>query len=282
MRSLIKRAVLFLIMTGSLLSLPAVPVRAGVISVQTELAPSYDGKTFRLQATVINRGDDPAHEVSVTAELAGTKAHSSEVAFLGPNESQFFELAQDLPVPNHGEYPVVVTVNYSDANRYPFSAISIAPVAYGDSQPSRVAAALSNLEISDGNGHLKLSTRNSGGQAQEITARLITPRELAASGFVGRVTLDGGAAEDFRIPIANVSANPGSSYQVYALVEYDEGGLHHSTVANAYVNVILDPGFLKSHKVLLISLCVMVGLGFLYTNIRFLFRQGRQNAPLES
>lgn len=279
---LIKRSLSILVAALSSLMLLAVPAHAGVISIQTELTPIYDGKVFTLHATVINRGDEAAHDVSVSAELSGVVAHSAEVAFLGPNESQSVELVQEVGVSKHGEYPVLVTVHYKDANHYPFSAISVAPLIYGDSKPSRIEASVSNLELSDRGGLLSLTSRNLDGKPEEISVRLITPKELSVSGFVGRFTLDGGAAEDFRIPLNNISANPGSSYQVYALVEYEEGGLHYFTAANAYVSVILDPGFVKAHRMLLISLWLMLAAVFIYSNVRYFWWPGKAGVSVNT
>jgi hypothetical protein len=281
-RSLIKRFLEFSVVTLSLLLLFAAPAHAGFISIQTELTPGYDGKAFTLHATIINRGDEAAHDVSIAAELSGAVAHSPEVALLGPNESKSMELTQDVAILKRGEYPVVVTVKYKDANHYPFSAISVAPLIYGDSKPSRIEATVSNLEFSDKKGFLNLTSRNLDGQPEEVSVRLVTPKELSVTQFIGRFTLDGGAAEDFRIPLSNISANPGSNYQVYALVEYEDGGLHYFTAANAYVAVIFDPGFVKSHRMLLISLCLMLGAAFIYSNAKFYWRQGRTGVSVNT
>jgi len=256
----------WILVLGMMAVLLPIAGRAGFISIQSELTPSFDGKTLVLDVKVINRGDEAAHDVSLVAEASGATLQGPNRDTLEPNESFAFRLTQDLALPQVGKYRLVATVKYTDANHYPFSALAIAPFIYGENRPSKIEASVNSLQITD-QGVVELKVKNTGPTAKAISARLILPSELSASNTAKDISLAPNSDGGLEFSIKNRSAHPRSSYPVYVLLSYSEDGFHFSHAATGNVSVAEDRGFVRSHRSVLIGLSFVLAVWFLYSNI---------------
>jgi hypothetical protein len=269
-----ERLQILILALGLMAAVLPIPGRAGFISIQSELTPSFDGKTLVLDAKVINRGDEAAYDVSLVAEVIGTAIQGPNKNTLGPNESFAFRLAQELALPRKGEYRLVATVKYTDTNHYPFLALAIAPFIFGENRPNKIEASLNSLQITD-EGTLELKLKNPEQKAKAISARLVLPGELSVSAASKDMQLAPGSDSGVAFHIKNVSAPPGSSYPVYALLDWDDDGFHFSHAASGNLAVVQDRGFVRSHRSALMGLAVVLAAWFLYSNIAVFLPRSR-------
>jgi hypothetical protein len=180
------------------------------------------------------------------------------------------DLATDLPLERAGRYPVVLTVDYADANRYPFSATSVTHFVHQENLSPRVFGTLQNTEISK-SGSLRLAIKNLDGKDQMATIRLILPKELSSTDLMKTVSLKGRSEDSVNFKIKNFSALPGSTYSIFALLGYDEGNLHYSTSVGGSIKITQeDSGFVQSNRSLLIGIAIILGVAFIYLNLRSL------------
>jgi hypothetical protein len=251
------------------------PAKGSYLTLLTDIRTSYDGKQLLLSVTVTNRGDEPALQVMVSADLNGKTVTGPLQERLGVGETYSATLKLDVALAREGEYAAVVKVNYADANRYPFSAISLAHFVHGTPRPAQIFGSLQTIDLSDA-GRLVLTMKNLDEKERNASIRLILPKEISARSLSAAAPLREGSVEEVRFDLKNLAALPGSSYPVYALIEYDEGAAHYTTSAKGVVRIINDPGFAKSNRTFLIGLAVLLGAGFVYLNVRSFMRKKRE------
>jgi hypothetical protein len=276
MEDILYKKAFFLVLLSSLFILGPIPAKAGFITLQTQTTPSFDGKKFKLKVNVTNRGDEPTYNVVVSADVNGAVTLSPAKEVLEINETYSLELVSDLTFEKPGRYPVVVNVDYADANQYPFSSPSISHVVYQDSLPLQIFGTLENVELSTG-GTVKLTLKNMDEKEKKAMVRLVIPKELSSSDLSATVPLKGRSEKEMRFKIKNFSALPGSTYSIFAIIGYDEGNQHYSTSVGGSVKVIPDPGFVKTYQPFLIGLGVVLGTGFVYLNLRSFRKRKKLN-----
>jgi hypothetical protein len=251
------------------------PAKGSYLTLLTDIRTSYDGKELLLSVTVTNRGDEPAFQVMMSGDLNGKIVTGPLQESLGVGETYSATLGLDIALEREGQYAAVVKVDYADANRYPFSAISLAHFVHGAAHPSQIFGSLENIDLSRA-GKLPLTVKNLDEKGRKVSIRLILPREISARSLVAEAPLKEGSVEEIRFGLKNLAALPGSSYPVYALIEYDEGAAHYTTSAKGVVRIIDDPGFSKSNRTFLIGLAVLFGAGFVYLNVRSFMKKKRE------
>ena len=167
----IKRIFLFLLV---LAFIPA--VNASYITIQSSVAVT-NNKTM---VKVTNLGDESAYNVQLSLEMNNQKIVSGTKNQLGVKEVFEWSAPIKFEAGNPGKYPLILTVNYEDANAYPFSAISVSTFEYKQPTISSIVAKMNNLEVYD-KGLLELKMKNLDGTAKEAAIRLIMPKELTAN-----------------------------------------------------------------------------------------------------
>jgi hypothetical protein len=250
--------------------------------MDTRSTPSYDGKKFKMAVEVTNNGDEPAYNVQVSADINGQMSTTPIKERLEVKGKHSVEISSDMALTKPGRYPVIVNVDYMDANQYPFSAMTITHFVHRENLPSQIFGTLQNIDISSG-GSMNLSLKNLDDKPKNVAVRLVLPKELSSSAVSRTISVKGKSEERVRFDIKNFSALPGSSYSVFAIMGYDEGELHYSASVGGNIKVSKEQGFVKSNRNLLIGLAVVLGAAFIYFNLRaFLARRSKINKESEN
>lgn len=258
---------LLLIFLIFLLDLGLVPAEASFISLETHTSPTFDGKRFKMTVDVTNNGDEAAYNVQISAEINGRMITTPAKEVLEVKAKHSVEVAADLALEKAGRYPVIVNVDYADANQYPFSAISITHFVYRENLPSQVFGTLQNIEIST-KGSLSLSLKNLGDKDKAVTVRLVLPKELSSPGLSKAISLRAKSEEKVRFEAKNFSALAGSTYSIFAIMGYGEGDLHYSASVGGNIKITKEEGFVRSNQRFLIGIAVVLVVVFIYFNLR--------------
>jgi hypothetical protein len=211
---------------------------ASYISLNTSLDSKVDGKTLKALVTSVNKGDEPAYNVQAEIRL-GNKV------FLGAKKTELpvgvsYQVPFSLPLTHKlpGQYPLVLVMHYTDANQYPFSALSVQTYTYQTEPPptevfGRIRSATFWRE-----GRMALTLKNLSNMMVLVKTKLVTPRELIVGEISSEVIIAPKAERHLDLPIENFSALSGSTYQLFAVAEYDKDNLHHTAVAPGMAKIV--------------------------------------------
>ena len=211
--------------------------RAGVISLETQSRVKVEGTTLAIDLTMTNRGTEPAYGVQAKIQGREISAESPIREVLPVSAAQTARFR--IPLRGDaapGSYPLFVRILYADANHYPFSALSASRFYRRQDASAEVLAVLGEARLSD-RGRLSLRIKNLEAVAKRVSLALVLPRELTAEAEA--LTLDLLPQQETSVPfrIKNFSALQGSVYPVFASIEYDQGGLHHTALAGGTVRI---------------------------------------------
>ena len=231
---------------------------ASYISIQSAVTATDNKTTIK----VTNLGDEAAYNVQLSLDINNKKITSNAKRQLGVGESFEWTAPLGFKSKNPGKYPIILTTNYEDANSYPFSAISVSTFDYKEAAVSDIAAAMSNTQLSD-KGVLGLKIKNTGESAKDATIRLIIPKELTADKDKVSIKIPPKSEMAIEFEIEKFSALAGSSYAVFAVIEYDEDGRHYTSMANGIVKVFEKKNIFTNQN-LLITLLTILTIVFIY------------------
>lgn len=240
---------------------------ATYITMETSVATELQEDTLRVHVTVTNKGDEPAYNVKMTAEMNGNIKSGLLRESLKPNDPYTEELTAPIEYKKPGRYPVIVTVDYTDQNQYPFTALSVVYVNYQEAVVGRVVGLVETTPVSD-RGKVRVKVRNLEQSDEKISVRLVVPKELTVSSPKREVSLKPGMEETVVFEISNLSALPGSSYQIYALLTYEHDRYHYSNAIGGNIKVEEKKSVFNEYRNLLIAVAVVLALVVAYFNIR--------------
>lgn len=216
--------------------LPAVSALAGTITMEVKCA--IQGSNLIVQ--VLNKGDEAARNVGARIVFNRTEIETAPLPELPPASPRGVPVGLSLEG-LRGTYPAIVTVNFEDANGYPFSTVSVIMVPAEDAKHSDVMGALDVTRIR-GKTEVPLRLRSSVEEPVTVHYRLILPRELSAENATGEITVPSGGQSMVPLVFENFSALPNSRYGLHAVLEYEAGGRHYTSVASGSVQVIPPRG----------------------------------------
>jgi hypothetical protein len=250
-----------------LLTLP--PALASVISLTVVLSTTKTAE-YSLEARVklLNSGDEPAYNVQVSLLAKKFKSKPFFLEKLNPKEPFEKEVNVSLRekiIP--GKYPIVVLVDYTDANGYPFSSVFPSFIVYNTETVSSVLGTIPETSLSEkGSGKLILYIKNSDDVSHTVNIELILPREIRSFDKKKEVLIGPGEIEKLEFEVSSVSATPGSRYTVLASIEYEDEGLHYSSFGLGRINISksiprrkeFSKASLMAYTVLFISIIIVL------------------------
>ena len=242
----------------------------GYITISSTNKIQYEGGRFEFFINVTNKGDESAFNVQITCEVGGEVISSEIREELGVDESFKQTLTANFTIENPGRYPAIVTVSYTDSNQYPFSAVSVPTFINIEGTAPKTLGILRGDEFSS-IGSAELVLKNLDNQPKKVQVRFVLPKELSSSDLYREVSLGPNGEEKIIFDMKNFSALPGSNYPVYALLEYDLNEKHYSSSAVGMVKIV-KKDLIKENKNILIGLAVLLGLVFIFINVRSKFK----------
>ena len=193
-----------------------------------------------VNVSVMNSGDEAAYNVKISPILPrGFKAGEIFVGTLEPNTRVEFKMNVSLIAPaKRGTYTMGILTYYEDANGYPFSSISPNYLIYKEASSPRIFGRMEHAKLTEeGSTVLKLKLLNKDSREHEIKVTLFLPNELVADAENKTVVLAPNAEKSVEFRVSNFGALAGSTYVVFASLDYEDNETHYSRFATALITV---------------------------------------------
>ena len=230
------------LLLATLLVAGAASAPAGTISMTIAQRATLTDGTLSVTVTLSNNGDEAAQSVVPVLRFRDQEARGTLRPALEPKTSVEDTLTITTDV-GAGRWPYRLAVDYTDANQYPFQALQVQVVAAGNPAPSKVAiTSVKPQGPVAGTSSVDVAMKNLAGDARTLVVGLMVPDGLEATQPGGTVALAGWGEQKLAIPVTNRTALAGSRYPVFAVVEYDDGGVHEASVGQGIVEIIAAEG----------------------------------------
>jgi len=206
--------------------------------METETSASLVDDDVKINISAANRGDEEARHVQAEARLLGREIAGPLRQGLRPAELYHWETTfpvQGERLPS-GRYPVFIVLDYTDRNLYPFSAVSAAYLDIGKGRPAKVSGRISPVEIAR-KGKIEVRLSNQDDRDREVDLQLVGPRELSLGVVTSPLLVPARSEQSVSTTVTNLAALTGSSYRIYAAIEYDEAEVHFSTAIPGIVTI---------------------------------------------
>lgn len=238
---------------------PLSAVRAGTISLQTQISIRKSADLWIASVTVSNAGDEAAHHVRANVQLwSGQPKNRAVRDPLFPGESRSVSLSFRQQLPKPGRYPLFVWVDYTDANQYPFSAISMAAVQNKEASSPALFAISKNIEMAS-EGRLELKIKNLSAEPKKLDISFFLPKELSAEKILSPPNLAPNEEKRITHPLRNFSALAGSTYPIFAVIQYETPQEQFLLTAPAQVRIVeRQKGLLRPFTGALIILAILL------------------------
>ena len=224
------------------------------------------GDSTTVNVSLVNTGDEAAYDVQLSLltpdGITSTQMNLGKVDPSMPQKGTFDVNLSNGIAP--GKYSVAILTEYKDANGYPFSSVTPNYLVLKDSRSSQMAGTIQ--EISLGNKEtqtITLDMRNMDSKDHAITIRLYAPKELKIDAEEKTMTISARSEAKSDYSISSFGALPGSSYVVFASLDYDDGGVHYSSTASGIVKVVEQKDFLNFSGLLPIAALAVIVLAFI-------------------
>jgi hypothetical protein len=193
-----------------------------------------------------NQGTEQALSVTPSLALGERSVSGHGQRALAPNDS--FEETLSLPIGALGEgrWPYRLRVDYTDTNQYPFQALQVQILSIGSPPPTRVVASIRSVNI-ESEGVIEVTVKNVSPESRSARVDVVLPDAFRATGASQELALDGWQETAFEVPVTNQDALAGSRHAVFAVAEYEDGGVHQALIAHGQLAVAAPEPFLSRH-----------------------------------
>jgi len=245
-----------------------VPIKseAAFITIETTTSTTVRDNVPNISVSVTNKGDESAHNVRINIMLASKQYSGRLKDVLGKGLSYTEEFSPSAEFKKAGRYPFLVNVSYTDANLYPFSALSVSYINYKEPLDSLITGTIPELALSE-KGSVRLTAKNIATKEIKFKYEFILPREFMAEKPGGEVTAGPGTEKVITSDIENISALAGSKYPVFALLSYEDDKYYYSTIASGSITVG-KKNLLYRYKTYLIVLLAVLILIVIFYNLK--------------
>jgi len=235
------------------------PAIAGILEIETKTSVTIEGNSLKVGVTATNKGTVPAYNVQVHLILLGEKQSAPVKGQLNKDQSDTVAFERVLSGSKKGRYPLIVLVDFHDANQYPFSAVSCTTFYFKeDINPDLVC--LGDDTSIEKNGILRFKIKNLGLSSRTIRATLILPKELSTPRSQMDFQIDPRAEKMVTFDITNFSALSGASYPVFCCFEYDLGDTHYTAVAKVLVKIVKSENWFRRTKLFWLGAAILLGV----------------------
>ncbi len=254
-RSILRCVCFFLSLSGA-----AFPAFASQITLQvsSETRVSKEAQAI-CTVSVTNRGDEAALRLQLTVESAGRRLTVPPVDSLAPGETRESRLTIPTDALMIGRHFLIILLDYTDGNGYPFSASSYSQFIIGEDIRPQVEGSIPSLEM-DQTASMDLQLRSLDAKVKKVRLRLVLPKEITASLTLQDAELAPSGSKNIPFDLSNLTAMPGSSYAIFALAEYTEAARHTGLIIPSTITIRAEIGFFQRYRVILWAAAALLAL----------------------
>jgi hypothetical protein len=231
---------------------------ASYIQLRTTVTSRVENNTLNVSISAVNKGDESAYNVQAEVQAAGETILLTKAGEIKINESYKDGASRALDLKRPGEYPLIVILHYTDANQYPFSALTGQTFSYHSSKSPATLLGKINGKSFWEKGKLRLTLKNISDAEIKLSAYLVVPGELRVEDRGEEAKIPARGEQGVKFNIKNLSALSGSNYQVLAVAEYEEAGRHRTRLTPGLIKIVKRRTFLGMDYIYLV-----IGLGAL-------------------
>jgi hypothetical protein len=222
-------------LAGILVTLCVPHMWAGTIGITTTVSTTVTSNALQVTVSVTNTGDEQAYALHAKIAALGREVDTRKASDFPPGKPIVFRETLPIDVAVPGTSPVIVTVFCTDANQYPFSALAPHVFSHGAAAGTvDLVGKMAAITLSK-KGKLELDLKNVSESDIDATIHLIAPQELTVKNDEVKLRLPSRSDRRIQFELKNVSARPGSSYPLVAIIEYEEDGVHQTATAQGTV-----------------------------------------------
>jgi hypothetical protein len=244
------------------------PASAKTISITITQRAEMRGTNLVVSATVGNTGDESAKAVTANVRFGDKAVRGKTHDDVAPNATFDEELTIETGTLGPGRWPYQVTVDYADANLYPFQALLVTTIPIEN--PPTAKLSVSKIESSGiaDSGPLTVHVKNLSATERDVSYRVVVPEGLEASDPTASVHLAAWAEATSSATIVNRTALAGSKYPVFVVVEYDDGGMHQTVIGQSIVEIVAPRNVWETYQTPLVAGAVLLVVAWLVYVVR--------------
>jgi hypothetical protein len=210
---------------------------AGTIAIQVSHRAELSKGELRAAVTLSNQGDEAAHAVTPVLRFRGAEIRGATQPDLPPKQP--VEASLTLPAGSlaDGHWPYEILVEYADANLYPFQALSVGMLAVGSPPLPKVAVPALASPMLVEHAELSVHVKNLSETERRVTLKVIGPDAIEQKHASEETLLGPWAELEVPVELTNRAALPGSRYPLFVTVEYEDGAVHQTVVAQTTVEI---------------------------------------------
>ena len=217
--------------------LSASQASAGTISLQISHRTELREGELHTVVTLSNGGDEAAHAVTPVLRFRGAEVRGATQATLPPGQPLEVSLAVPSGPLTPGHWPYEIAVDYADANLYPFQALSAATLAVGSPPLPKVQIPPLDSSVLADETEFSVRVKNISAAEHRVTLKVLAPEAIEVRHASGEMELGPWKELDVPVELTNRAALPGSRYALFVMVEYEDGSVHQTLIAQTNVDI---------------------------------------------
>lgn len=240
---------------------------AGTITLTSTLSCEVSPPEVKAKMVLENKGDEAAHNVRIQFSALDRSWASEMFSKIDVGQSVETEQAIELEPPQKGVYPLAAKIFFQDGAGYPMSTVVVTPFTYLEAATPSLFGRLEDLRLTD-KGELLFHITNNGYDDLAVTVQVLVPDELSLSPGQKQLELKSRSRTTVPFELENFSALAGAAYPVWAVVEYEQRGVHFSYIRSALITLEAPSSIFTKYWWLWTGLAGIILIAFLWLNLK--------------
>ena len=208
-------------------------LNAGQVTLEISTTTGVRGGSVTADFRIVNRGTEPASQVSALGRFLGIRQQVSIADRINPGQTAQASVRFEIPEPIRGSYPLYVTISYRHPNGISAAGASVARVNTGD-QPESPLTVQAVQGEPPGWGTVAVLLDSADRKVDRVTVTPHVPGALAVEPPAQIVELQQGSGRAL-FKVINISGSREDTYGLFFTAEYEIDGLHNLATAEAAV-----------------------------------------------
>jgi hypothetical protein len=227
------------------------PATAGNITLELLSRAEFRETALVVRLVVRNGGDEAGGSMSAALGFRNRTVRSQVRPLLNPAETWDVALAMTGVEVGTGQWPYRITVDYVDANGYPFQALHVGALTVGSPPPPKVAVRGVSTPPLSTTGSLASQVKNLSPDPMVVSIAVHLPEGLELVAPPPSLELAAWDEQRVAASLVNRSGLPGSRYALFVSAEYNDGPVHHAVVVPTTVEIVAEHWLVERWRILM-------------------------------